>query len=70
MVLYNDVSKPWKIYIDEFEFSKVWSFLPNQKDNKMQLKRDNIMIWNLIGPIICKYYQTVEKSMIKFTQAD
>ncbi len=36
----------------------------------MQLKRDNIMIWNLIGPIICKYYQTVEKSMIKFTQAD
>jgi hypothetical protein len=70
MVLYNGVSKPWKIYIDELEISKNWSFLPNQKDNKMQLKRDNIMIWNLIGPIICKYYQTVEKSRIKFIQAD
>jgi Mg-chelatase subunit ChlD len=45
--------------------------LENKTINSIRHKEENILIWNLIGPVICQYYQkSIKNCKITYTMAD
>ena len=53
MVQYEGLKKSWAIFKTQFQH---WDFMDDHKETNKHHKKENIMIWNLIGPIICNYY--------------
>lgn len=68
MVQHEGQSKIWATYKQLFP---QWNFLADKRVDSSQHKEDNIKIWNLIGPILCQYYQkNIKNCKIIFNKAD
>jgi hypothetical protein len=68
MVHYDGARKKWAIFKTQFQ---QWDFMDDSKESNKLHKKYNVMIWNLIGRIICDYYQKNSANCkIKFIEAD